>query len=162
MSPLVAVWLDRALHFSTGATEQKAVNLRVNPHVILSTGCNLWDRGIDVVLEGEAIQTTDDTTLERLVDAWRRKWDGRWQFEAREGCFHHEGWRRRLVFTVAPTKVLAFGKGTIHPYQPPLLIGGIGQMDGSTIAHPPWGIHPERVRRSSRPLAAVATEQNRL
>ncbi len=111
MSPLVAVWLDRALHFSTGATEQKAVNLRVNPHVILSTGCNQWDRGIDVVLEGEAIQTTDDTTLERLADAWRRKWDGRWQFEAREGCFHHEG-GAALVFTVAPTKVLAFGKGT--------------------------------------------------
>jgi len=30
VTPLVAVWLDDALHFSTGATEQKAANLRGN------------------------------------------------------------------------------------------------------------------------------------
>jgi len=40
VTPLVAVWLDGALHFSTGAGEQKAVNLRGNPHVVLTTGCN--------------------------------------------------------------------------------------------------------------------------
>ena len=111
MSPLVAVWLDGALHFCTGAAEQKAVNLRAKPHVVLTTGCNHWDRGLDVVFEGDAIQTTDDMTLKRLADAWRTKWDGRWQFEAREGSFHHEV-GAALVFSVAPTKVLAFGKGT--------------------------------------------------
>jgi general stress protein 26 len=111
MSPLVAVWLDGALHFSTGADEQKALNLRANPHVLLTTGCNQWDRGLDVVVEGDAIQTTDDTTLQRLADAWRSKWDGRWQFEARDGGFHHEA-GAALVFSVAPAKVLAFSKGT--------------------------------------------------
>jgi general stress protein 26 len=111
MSPLVAVWLDGALHFCTGADEQKAVNLRANPQVLLTTGCNQWDRGLDVVLEGEAIQATDDTILERLADLWRSKWDGRWQFEARDGRFHHEA-GLALVFSVTPTKVLAFGKGT--------------------------------------------------
>jgi general stress protein 26 len=111
MSPLVAVWLDGALHFTTGADEQKAVNLRANPQVLLTTGCNQWDRGLDVVVEGEAIQTTDDEILERLADRWRSKWDGRWQFEARDGCFHHEV-GVALVFAVTPTKVLAFGKGT--------------------------------------------------
>ena len=40
MTPLVAVWADDALHFCTGAGEQKAVNLRGNRHVILSTGSN--------------------------------------------------------------------------------------------------------------------------
>ena len=111
MSPLVAVWLDGALHFSTGADEQKAVNLRANPHVLLTTGCNQWDRGLDVVVEGDAIQTTDDTILKRLAHAWRSKWDGRWKFEARDGCFHHEV-GAALVFSVTPTKVLAFSKGT--------------------------------------------------
>jgi hypothetical protein len=53
------VWLDGALHFSTGATEQKALNLRGNPHVILTTGCNHWDAGLDVVVEGDAVQLTD-------------------------------------------------------------------------------------------------------
>src|SRR6202011_3575667 len=64
VTPLVAVWLDGAIHFSTGPTEQKAVNLAVNPHVILTTGCNTWDQGVDVVVEGDAIQVTDNDTLE--------------------------------------------------------------------------------------------------
>ena len=111
VSPLVAVWLDDAIHFSTGAAEQKAINLRGNPHVILTTGCNQWDRGLDVVVEGDAVEVTDDGTLQRLADAWRTKWDGRWEFQAREGSFHHDA-GTALVFSVAPSKVLAFGKGT--------------------------------------------------
>jgi general stress protein 26 len=111
VTPLVAVWLDGAIHFTTGATEQKAINLRGNPHVILTTGCNDWDRGLDVVVEGKAIQLTDDAVLERLAKAWATKWDGRWQFEARSRAFHHEDGGEALVFSVTPTKILAFGKG---------------------------------------------------
>jgi len=110
MSPLVAVWLDGSIHFTTGEAEQKAANLRSNPHTILTTGCNDWDRGLDVVIEGDAVLVTDDRTLQRLADAWRTKWDGRWQFEVRGGSFHHEA-GEALVFAVEPTKVLAFGKG---------------------------------------------------
>jgi general stress protein 26 len=111
VTPLVAVWLDGALYFTTGADEQKAVNLRTNPHVILTTGCNQWDRGLDVVVEGDAGEVTDNALLERLAEAWREKWDGQWKFEARDGKFHHEA-GTALVFAVAPAKVLAFGKGT--------------------------------------------------
>jgi general stress protein 26 len=110
VSPLVAVWLDGALHFCTGADEQKAVNLRANPHVILTTGRNDWDRGVDVVVEGDAVRLTDDATLQRLADAWRTKWDGSWQFQVRDGSFHHDS-GEAMVFRVAPAKVLAFGKG---------------------------------------------------
>jgi len=111
VTPLVAVWLDGALHFSTGAGEQKAVNLRSNPHVILTTGCSRWDEGLDVVVEGDAVQVTDDGVLERLAAAWATKWDGRWQFEARDGAFHHPS-GEALVFSVRPAKILAFGKGS--------------------------------------------------
>jgi general stress protein 26 len=111
VSPLVAVWLDGALHFCTGAAEQKAVNLRANPHVILTTGCNDWDRGVDVVVEGDALQVTDDAKLHALAAAWRTKWDGRWQYEVGDKGFRHEG-GEALVFSVVPAKVLAFGKGT--------------------------------------------------
>ena len=111
VSPLVAVWLDGAVHFCTGAAEQKAVNLAAHQQVVLTTGCNSWDRGLDVVVEGDAVRVTDDATLQRLAEAWRGKWDGRWQFQARAGAFHHEA-GEALVFAVAPTKVLAFGKGT--------------------------------------------------
>jgi general stress protein 26 len=110
VTPLVAVWSGGALHFCTGADEQKAVNLRTNPHVILSTGCNTWDRGLDLVVEGDAARVTDDGKLRQLADAWRSKWDGQWQFDVSDGAFRHEA-GSALVFAVAPTKVLAFGKG---------------------------------------------------
>jgi general stress protein 26 len=53
-TPVVAVWDDGALHFTTGGEEQKSANLRTNSHVILTTGCNDWREGIDIVVEGEA------------------------------------------------------------------------------------------------------------
>ena len=45
VTPLVAVWLEDAIHFATGPQEQKAVNIRTNRHVILTTGCNQWEEG---------------------------------------------------------------------------------------------------------------------
>jgi hypothetical protein len=75
------------------------------------TGCNRWDEGVDVVVEGDAVRVADDKMLERLAEAWASKWDGRWRFEVRDGCFHQEP-GAALVFRVAPAKILAFGKGT--------------------------------------------------
>jgi hypothetical protein len=113
VTPLVAVWLDDAIHFATGPAEQKAVNLRTNRHVILTTGCNEWERGLDLVIGGEAVRVTDESVLERLAQAWATKWDGRWHDEVHDGAFRHEGGTGAvLVFSVKPTKVLAFAKGT--------------------------------------------------
>ncbi len=63
------------------------------------------------MVEGDAVQLTDDNVLERLADAWATKWDGRWKYQARNGAFHHESGGAALVFSVGPTKVLAFAKG---------------------------------------------------
>jgi general stress protein 26 len=112
VTPLVAVWLDDALYFTTGAEEQKGVNLSVNPRVALTTGCNGWQDGLDVVVEGEAVRVTDSGLLERLARAWTAKWDGQWQFEAGDGAFQHPGGGTALVYSVTPGKVLAFAKGT--------------------------------------------------
>lgn len=112
VTPLVAVWHDDTLYFCTGPAEQKAVNLRTNPQVALSTGCNQWQTGLDIVVEGEARQVTDEATLVRLAQAWAGKWDGRWQFQPRDGVFHHSDQEGiALVFSVQPTKILAFTKG---------------------------------------------------
>jgi general stress protein 26 len=118
VTPLVAVWLDDAIYFCTGAGEQKAHNLRENSHVILTTGCDQWDGGLDVVVEGDATRVTDDARLEQLARAWTNKWDGRWQYVVRDGSLYEaegdaagEG-DGALLFSVIPTKVLAFGKGT--------------------------------------------------
>ncbi|HEY3766376.1 MAG TPA: pyridoxamine 5'-phosphate oxidase family protein [Gaiellales bacterium] len=116
VTPLVAVWVDGALHFTTGPGEQKALNMTGNRHVILTTGCNGWDEGLDVVVEGDAARVTDDDTLNRLAAAWSAKWDGRWKWRVRDGCYYQDdddvSTQPTHVFSVAPAKVLAFAKGT--------------------------------------------------
>ena len=120
VTPLVAVWVDGALHFHTGPTEQKAANLSVNPHVILMTGRNDWNSGLDVVVSGDAVRVTDDAMLNRLAKAWATKWDGQWQLTVRDGCFYQGDYPHpSYVFSVAPTQILAFdkGKGTHTSHQ---------------------------------------------
>lgn len=112
VTPLVAVWLEGALHFCTGPEEQKAVNLVANPNVVLTTGDSTWNKGLDVMVEGPARRVTDRRTLEKLAAAWRTKWTGQWQYEVGEEAFTNDVGGTALVFAVQPTKVLAFGKGT--------------------------------------------------
>ena len=112
VTPLVAVWLGETIYFCTGPDEQKARNLEHNPHVVLTTGSNEWEHGLDIVVEGAADRVTDNEQLRGLADAWTRKWDGRWRYRVGDGGFEHEDGHSVLVFAVAPTKVFAFGKGT--------------------------------------------------
>ncbi len=78
--------------------------------MVLTTGCNRWEEGLDVMVEGDAVRLTDNKMLERLAQAWAAKWDGRWQYEVHGGAFHHRG-GAVLVFSVKPTKILAFARG---------------------------------------------------
>ncbi len=115
VTPLVTVWLDRALHFCTGPDEQKGHNLAANTQVAITTGCNAWDGGLDVVVEGEAARVTDRPTLERLAAAWATKWDGQWTYGVTDGGFTHDDGPANTpvyVYAVRPTKVITFAKGT--------------------------------------------------
>src|SRR5215212_10582105 len=67
VTPLPAVWHDGALHFCTGAAEQKGVNLARDPRCTLTTGTNVWKAGLDVVVEGHAERVTDEPTLRVLA-----------------------------------------------------------------------------------------------
>ena len=67
VTPLVAVWLDGAVHFSTGATEQKYLNLTANPNVVLTTGRTAWEDALDVVVGGVARRVTDSASGDRLA-----------------------------------------------------------------------------------------------
>jgi Pyridoxamine 5'-phosphate oxidase len=113
VTPVVAVWADEAIWFSTGAGEVKFANLGANPHVVLVAGANRWDQGLDVVVEGDAVQVTDDAVLARVAAQFPAKWDGRWKFRAQGGAFrdpeHGDG--EALVFSVRPVKVFAHDKG---------------------------------------------------
>ena len=111
VAPLPAVWRDDRLHFCTGPDEQKALNILRNPRVVLTTGCNRWKEGLDVVFEGTAIRVTGESRLKVLADLWRSKYDGDWDFAVANGMFHHEDGGVAVVFEVRPAKVLAFAKG---------------------------------------------------
>jgi general stress protein 26 len=124
VTPVVATWWDGAVWFSTGANEQKFANLSANPHVVMTTGCNRWDGGLDVVVEGEAIRVTNDEVLARVAEEFTTKWDGRWQYTASGGCFRgSDGTGEAMVFSVRPAKVFAHAKGdpfgaTRHRFPP--------------------------------------------
>jgi general stress protein 26 len=110
VAPLVAVWLDRAVYFCSGADEQKSVNLRANPHCALTTGNNGWKIGLDIVIEGPATPVTDESRLQVLADAWESKYEGDWHYDVHDGAFVQEG-GAVPVFEVVPDKILAFAKG---------------------------------------------------
>jgi general stress protein 26 len=86
-TPVVAAWAEDAIGFSTGTVEKKFANLRANSDVVLITGGNGWESGLDVVVEGKAMQVSDDDVLTRIAGKFADKWDGRWKFTVRAGCF---------------------------------------------------------------------------
>jgi general stress protein 26 len=119
VTPLVAVWHDAALYFTSADDSQKAINLRGNPQVILTTGCNTWKEGLNVVVEGQAVPVTDQATLERVAAVWATKWEGGvWTYQVHDGHFRLYGddgkkvlAASNLVFSVQPQKAFAFVVG---------------------------------------------------
>jgi general stress protein 26 len=120
VTPLIGLWLEGAFHFTTGEDERKVRNLRQNPHCAVITGCNRYSEGFDIVIEGEAIQVTDATLLQCMVDAYKTKYD--WNFAVGDGVLHLVGAHPALevnvadmpavpAFRVAPDKALGFGRG---------------------------------------------------
>lgn len=111
VAPLVSVWLDGALYFSTGKTERKADNLAQNSHWVITTGCNLLSEGLDVVVEGEAARVSDEATLQRVADRYTAKYGRPFHFTVRDGAFLGDGGNIALVYEVALTTAFGFGKG---------------------------------------------------
>lgn len=113
VTPLIAVWQDRALYFCTGADERKAKNHKRNPHCVITTGRNELDEGLDLVVEGEAAKMSDEATLQRAADAYASKYEPMWHITVRDGgVFTGEGGNQAVVYQVTPTKAFGFGRGT--------------------------------------------------
>ena len=108
VTPLIAVWLDGALYFCTGADERKAKNLAGNARVILTTGCNALNEGFDLVVEGDAVQLRDEARLRRVADAYASKYPDNpeivWKVDDAVAS-------SLLVYEVAPKKAIGFAKG---------------------------------------------------
>jgi hypothetical protein len=109
---IAGIWLDDAFSFTTSEGEQKAHNIAAgNHHVIVTAANSGWD-GMDVVLEGEAVELTDVDRLNRLADAFRTKYDDWFGFRVADGRFTSEGGiGKSLVFDVRARKAFGFTKG---------------------------------------------------
>ena len=112
VTPLLAVWHDDAIYFCTGPDERKAKNLQQNRHCILTTGQNGLD-GLDVVVEGHAVEVDNGAELEQVANAYESKYGAR--LTAPEGTWFGLGDSMRaggpLVYRVPPTTILGFAKG---------------------------------------------------
>jgi general stress protein 26 len=110
VTPLLAVWLDGALYFCTGADERKAKNLARNAHCVITTGCNALNEGLDLVVEGDAVRVRDEATLRRLAGSYASKYG--WHYTVRDGALHGEVGNVAIVYEVTPAIAFGFGKGT--------------------------------------------------
>lgn len=109
VTPLVGVRADGAFVFCTGSTEQKARNLQAGASVVVTTGTNTWNAGLDVVLEGTAARVTGLQRLTTLAEAYRSKYGEDWAFECDDEVFDPQG-EAAIIYEVAPAKVIAFAK----------------------------------------------------
>jgi hypothetical protein len=110
VTPLLAVWMDDALYFCSGETEQKTKNLARNAHCILTTSSGAAaNSGFDIVIEGDALPTTDESKLRRLADRYKQKFG--WTFTVRDGVLVNDQDGPTVVYEVRPQKAFGFGRG---------------------------------------------------
>jgi nitroimidazol reductase NimA-like FMN-containing flavoprotein (pyridoxamine 5'-phosphate oxidase superfamily) len=111
-TPLIAVLIDDCLYFTTGPAERKAKNIASNAHCLLTTGCNKFYEGLDVVVEGDAVRLLDDAKLRQVAHAFREKYGPNWSFDVTPGMeFIRAGDDAALVFEIKPVRAFGFGKG---------------------------------------------------
>src|ERR1019366_140679 len=72
VTPILTVVVGGTLRFCTGATEQKAKNLKSSPEVAVTTGAN-------VLYGGTAVRVVDDAELLAVADAFEAKYGPRWR-----------------------------------------------------------------------------------
>jgi nitroimidazol reductase NimA-like FMN-containing flavoprotein (pyridoxamine 5'-phosphate oxidase superfamily) len=103
--PVLAVWVDGALHFSAGPATRKARNLTRDPHCVITTS----SLGIDFMVEGSATQILDDAKLQEVANAFATKYG--WRPTARDGALQDiegaptAGSPPYNVYEVSPTVV---------------------------------------------------------
>ena len=106
--PVLAVWLDAALHFSTRATSRKGKNLLRAARCAIAVD----SPPLHLVVEGEAARVSDEARLQRLADAYATKYG--WPVTVRDGALYGDGAPTAgpppyAVYAVAPTTVFGFG-----------------------------------------------------
>lgn len=82
--PVLGVWVDEALHFSSGPSTRKSRNLARNPSCAVSASRS----GLDIVIVGRATMVHDTAELQRVAGTYRSKYG--WEPTVRGGALHAE------------------------------------------------------------------------
>ena len=112
VTPISAVWVDEAVHMTTGDGEQKRLNMATNPNVVLTTGNNGFS-GLDVVLEAEAVEVTDSARLSAVADAFIDKYGEIFRFDVGGDHLRLPEEPDTIVrcYRLEPRKAFGFAKG---------------------------------------------------
>jgi nitroimidazol reductase NimA-like FMN-containing flavoprotein (pyridoxamine 5'-phosphate oxidase superfamily) len=109
--PVLAVWVDGALHFAATESSRKARNLARDPHCAVTLALD----DLDLVVEGEATKVRDEGRLRRVAEAYASTYD--WHVTVRAGAFQDTegaptaGPPPYDVYVVTPTVAFGFGTG---------------------------------------------------
>lgn len=113
LRPILAVWVEDALHFVSSSSSRKWANLARNPRCSISAETP----GLDLVFEGEAVRVADEAGLRRVAEAYDSKYQ--WPVTIRDGTFFAEGAPTAgpppfHIYRVQPSTVYGFGTDEDH------------------------------------------------
>ncbi len=112
--PVLAVWVDGALHTTSSPAARKARNLADNGRCSFSVNAD----GVDVVLEGTAARVAGDDHLRRVAEIYADKYG--WHPVVADGAFDAPygaptaGPPPYEVYEITPTVVYGFGVDEEH------------------------------------------------
>lgn len=111
--PILAVWVDAALHFAAADDTQKAHNLAVMPACVITTSAG----GSDLVIEGTAQEVVDEDAVAHVAHAYRTVYG--WDPQPRDSRLWAQGAPTAgpppfAVYRVDPDKAFAFPTDDSH------------------------------------------------
>ena len=83
--PVLAVWVDGALHFTSSPAARKSRNLAQSSNCVIAIDSD----DLHLVLEGEAEKVRDEARLRRVAEVYASKYG--WQVSVRHGAFYADG-----------------------------------------------------------------------
>ena len=107
LAPLLAVWVDDALHFVASRTSRKATNLAHDAHCVIATR----REALDLVVEGTVAKVSKEARLHRVAEVYMTKYE--WPVTVRDGAFYADGAPTAgpppyEVYEVIPTTAFGF------------------------------------------------------
>ncbi len=107
--PVLAVWVDGALHFVTSPASRKGTNLARDPRCLIAAA----GRGLHLIVEGEATKVDDGDKLDRVAAAYASKYD--WHVDVSDQAFYGDGAPTAgpppyEVYEITPAKIFGFSE----------------------------------------------------